>query len=118
MDLQRAEASQKGTTFDFFATASLEASRKALTDAEAFSKDLVQQVKETREKVNERRNETRHLRSVNSTLEKAELVLQLSIVFCSLTILTKRRAYWFIGLVLATLGLLATLGVQVGVFHL
>ena len=49
-------------------------------------------------------------------LDLGELGLQFGIVLCSVAILTKRREYWFVGLLAATIGLLIALGGQFDLF--
>jgi hypothetical protein len=54
----------------------------------------------------------RRLRIRGEVIESAELVLQIAIVLCSLAILTKRRIYWRVGMLLGTAGLVLTLLIQ------
>ena len=87
--------------------------RKAIADRNVEATSLMNQSKEKQAESDEKHKhshktleEVDRLHKESQSIDRGELLLQLAIVMCSLAILTKRRWYWYIGLVLGLGGLI------------
>jgi hypothetical protein len=54
--------------------------------------------------------ESRHARRKANCLDVAELFCEMALVLCSITLLTRQRAYWFAGILAGGFGLVTSVG--------
>jgi hypothetical protein len=85
---------------------------KIKEDAEALDKESQHFQKESAEKL----KESHELHAKADRFDYGELGLQLGVVLCSLAILTKNRAYWFVGIAASLLGALTAISGLLGLF--
>ncbi|HEV7473225.1 MAG TPA: DUF4337 domain-containing protein [Pyrinomonadaceae bacterium] len=55
-------------------------------------------------------SESQHARRKANCLDVAELFCEMALVLCSITLLTRQRAYWFVGILAGALGLVISVG--------
>jgi hypothetical protein len=68
--------------------------------------EIKAEAEEMGEKSNEFLKEAAHVHALADRYDYGELALQLAVVLCSLSILTKGRGFWFTGLICAVIGVL------------
>jgi hypothetical protein len=94
-------------TVSYYDNASVRAKYDAI--AQKYDKKLPEIEKEAREIVEQGERyieESHHLHARADRFDYGELALQLAVVLCSLAILTKSRAFWYVGIVSAVVGAL------------
>lgn len=75
---------------------------------EKYSKEIDryhEEMKELNEKAKEFENEVGLVQKKGDRFDLAEVLMEAALVICSITLLTKKKAFWMMGMVLAVVGL-------------
>jgi Domain of unknown function (DUF4337) len=67
--------------------------------------ELAEKAKEHQQEMEKLRKESHHIHHAADLYDTAELSVELALVLCAVAVLTKRRGFWYAGLVLGAVGL-------------
>jgi hypothetical protein len=76
-----------------------------LPDLEEQGKEAGERAKRLNDKANEKRLEAEHVHHQADRLDIAHVLAEIALVLCSITLLTRKRAFWFIGLTAAVVAI-------------
>jgi hypothetical protein len=87
---------------------------KNLPDIKAKAEDLDKKSDKYHHKAQEKLAESHHAHAIADRLDYGELGVELSLVLCSIAVLTRRRGFWYAGLAFCAVGVLVALSGMLG----